>query len=175
MRLSQAPIFTIGGVQYYSFFLDINEVNNATDKYLSLDSVKIYTSTTPNQSTTNLSSLGTLRYGQGSGNTVALNYDLESGSGFSDMTLLVPVANFAGALQSDYVYLYSAFGALGVVAASDGIPAGDYSSSDGFEEWAFGAAGGVAAIPEPSSIILGLSAVAGFGGFARWRRRRTAK
>jgi hypothetical protein len=171
IRVGDIPVFVVNGQSYYRFFLDINEVNNGVDNYLSLDAVQIYTSSIPNQSTTNVPSLGTLRYDQGA-NSVALDYNLQAGSGKADMTLLVPV--WANPNPNDYVYLYSMFGSMGIVALG-GLPPGDYGTSDGFEEWALGQGGGIGAVPEPSSILLGLTAVAGFGGFAGWRRRRAAK
>jgi len=172
IKLSDVPIFTTGGVAYYSFFLDINESHSAAgDQYLSLDALKIITSNTPNQSSTPLPS-GTLRYDIGSGNGVLLNFDLEPGSGRADMELLVPTSLFAGA--ETYVYLYSKFGVLGTLGAGNafGAPPGIYSNSDGFEEWAFGRSGSGPIVPEPSSIVLALSAFAGLGGLAGWRQHR---
>jgi len=178
IRVSDLPILSVGGTSYYSFFLDINESNNASDKYLSLDELQVITSTTANQSSEPLPA-GTTRYNMnspGPGNGILLNFDLEPGSGRADMEFLVPVANFAGALATDFVYLYSKFGVLGVLGAGNphGAPVGNYGTSDGFEEWALGRAGFIAAIPEPSSVILCLAALGGLGGFTHWRRRRVA-
>ena len=112
------------------------------DRFLSLDDVKIFTSTTANPSSEALPvNLGTLRYDMDAGadSVVVLDYTLNPGSGQYDMELRVPVGNFAGALPTDYVHLYSKFGVLGVnpgTVQGTALPNGDYGVSDGFEEWA---------------------------------------
>jgi hypothetical protein len=168
IQVSQLPIINVGGINYYAFLLDINENNNATDRYLSLDNVKIITSTTPNQSSEPLPT-GTTRYDMDAGgnNTVVLDYTLNPGSGQYDMELRVPVSAFAGALPSDYVYLYSAFGGLGVNPA--GLPAGDYGTSDGFEEWSLNPNTTVITVPDggATAILLGLGLI-GFGAGRRF-------
>jgi PEP-CTERM motif len=153
VALSSVPIFTQGGVSYYSFFLDINEANNAIDKYLSLDLLTVTTSPTANQSSTPLPT-GTTRWSMAATDNIVLNFDLESGSGRADMEFLVPLSAFAGALPTDFVYLYSSFGALGINPS--GLPAGNYGNSGGtFEEWALGRSGGsVPSVPEPNSLLL---------------------
>jgi hypothetical protein len=119
------------------FLLDINQTN--ADALLSLDNVQIYLSGTPNQSTTNVSSLGTLVYSLDTAtadNRVELNYALNSGSGSGDMFLDISkslfdtaFSSFFGGASSDaqknqtYLYLYSSFG----------VP---NNNNDGFEEWA---------------------------------------
>jgi hypothetical protein len=152
IRLSDIPIFTLGGVSYYSFFLDINESDTATDRYLSLDKLTVLTSTTANQSTEELpTAIGTItRWDMGAGDNIILNYSLEPGSGRADMEFLVRVSDFAGALPTDFVYLYSRFGALGVDPA--GLPPGNYNNSDGFEEWSLGRSNTV--VPEPNALVL---------------------
>ena len=182
ITLATVPVQTIGLVDYYSFFLDINEEGNDSDKYLSLDNVMIFTSTVANQSSEPLP-VGTLRYNMdaGSDNTVLLNFDLEPGSGRADMELLVPTSLFTGALGSNFVYLYSIFGGVGTNPGA-GFPAGNYAASDGFEEWARGTGTfeepppppppDIDSVPEPASLLLvgsGLAAAAA----ARRRRRQS--
>jgi hypothetical protein len=147
IQVSDLSIYYVGNVPYYSFFLDINESNGTggqgvdADKYLSLDALSIFTGTTANLSTTDVtdpSPLGTLRYNMVTATDVFLDYNLNTGSGKADMVLLVPLTNFAGALQTDFVYLYSMFGSFGTGDPAGTAPFGNYGASDGFEEWALG-------------------------------------
>jgi len=197
ITVSDLQTVHIGTTDYYKFELDINEASqNNTDAFLSLDNIVILTSTTKNQSSTPLPA-GTTRYNLDAvnDNSIVLNFLNEPGSGKYDMNLFVPVSNFSGALATDFVYLYSAFGGLGTVAANTVhgfndadpggihfIPAGVYSGSDGFEEWALnptavpcpptdpacGPIGG--AVPEPASLLLLGSGLAAFSTAAARRR-----
>jgi hypothetical protein len=156
-------VFTPGGpaIASYEFILDINQL--ASDPLESLNAVQIYTSTTPGQTTPNITSLGALRYnmdntaGAGAGNgsagdsTVTLDYRNFTGSGQADMVLYVPVSFFGA--TSDYVYLYSFFG----------VPD---NNNDGFEEWAHRDSS--TAVPLPQAAFMGL---AGLTGLAATRRR----
>ena len=155
----------IGGTLYYQFFLDVNENNNSTDRYVSLDDIRVITSTTPNQSTTPFPT-GTLVWDMNDNDHVLLDFNLEPGSGYADMTFNVPVALFGGAADSTFVYLYSLFGELGVVGARD------YGTSDGFEEWAFMLGESTTEVPDGGS-TLGLLGMALLGlGYARRRFAR---
>ena len=153
---------------YYTFLLDINEVGNSVDQYLSLDQLRIFSGpVAANQNTTDVDGvspfpLGTLRYDMGAGNGVLLNYGLEPGSGRADMVLEIPI--WAGSSPTDQVYLYSSFGALGVVGTRN------YGASDGFEEWALNTQ--LVPTPEPSTFALyGLGAsMLLVGGW--WQKRR---
>ncbi len=136
-----AYIFNQGSGQfdaYYQFLLDINENSNAQgQQFLSLDAFKIYQSNSGTLSNYNAST-GTfnnqaqyLAYDLDAGGNkwVALNYDLNAGSGVGDMSVYVPVSKFNNA---NYVYVYSQFGQQ---ASSPGFL---WESSAGFEEWSIG-------------------------------------
>jgi hypothetical protein len=167
VRLSDLGTVTCGATTCFQFFLDINE-SGGGQEFLSLDDIQIRTGTTASPTTETLSSLGTLRYQMDSpgtsNNTVLLDFSLEAGSGKSDMTLLVPVSLFGGALQTDFLYLYSHFGSVG----------GVYDSSDGFEEWSFRAGSGFVPIPEPSTYALYALGAAMLFVSGWWQKRRTA-
>jgi hypothetical protein len=179
IQVSQLTTTIIGGQSYFKFILDINENNNATDKYLSLDALQIYTSTTPNQSAPpaainadgTVSGLGTLRYNMDTvgppavDNGVLLDYTHEAGSGYADLSVFIPVFAAAG---TDYVYLYSKFGVAGVNPA--GFPAGNYGNSDGFEEWAIG----VNPVPAPPTVLLIAAGVPALA-LRRFVRRKKAE
>jgi len=170
IQMSDLRIIIRGGQSYFKFVLDINESKNA-DRFLSLDALQVYTSTTPNLSSASgpnqvtiagngtLPDLGTQRYNMGAGNGVLLDYSNASGSGFADLSVYIPVFSAAA---TDYVYLYSKVGAAGLNPS--GGPAGNYANSDGFEEWAIGQAGtgetdggsggNLEVVPAPAGLIL---------------------
>src|SRR5438067_1293601 len=151
LRVSDVRGVEIGGTFYAAFLLDINESNAGASSLLTLDAVRIYTSPVASQTTTDVSSLGTLRYDLGN-NTVELDAALNHGSGSGDLLMYIPAAALAGAGSGDYLYLYCAFG----------VPHG---SDAGFEEWAN--FGNVPAVPAPGALVL-----AGIGGILVLRRKR---
>ena len=163
IQVSDLPTFLVGGVLYYGFVLDINENSGGTpdNSGVSLDQIIVITSTTANQSSEPLPS-GTTRWsmdGEGGGtanDTIYLAFD--EGSGKADMTLLVPVTAFGTALQTDFVYLFSAFGGAGSVNPPGTAPLLNYGQSDGFEEWAL-PFGGTVVTPDggATAALLGLS------------------
>ena len=128
LLLSEVPIVTIDGTQYYEFRLDINQLNNLS--LLSLDEIKVYTSAVADGEATGLitgswfTNNADLVYDMdGAGNTsVLLDAGNSSGSGSSDMFFYVPLANF-GAVDPDdtYVTLYSEFGGATTLDGSDGL------------------------------------------------------
>jgi len=161
IQLSSVPI--VNG--FYEFLLDINQTN--ADPILSLFEIQIYTrasalATNPNggndPTTINFGgALGTLRYDLDSGingdSKVQLDYSRNAGSGSGDMLMYVPVGLFGP--ESDFVYLYSAFG----------LPD---NNNDGFEEWALRERVG-SVIPLPTAGAMGLAGLCGLGAV---RRRR---
>jgi hypothetical protein len=182
IQLQDVTTIVIGGVTYYQFFLDINENNNAEDKYISLDDLVVLVSGTPNQSSEPLpNAAGTSTvWALPTDSHILLDYSLQSGSGFADMTFLVRQSDFTavGATGTSYVYLYSQFGEVGADFAArtagqnaNGVAsaAGDYDGSDGFEEWAYNLEGGPPVVPDGGTTIslLGL----GMLGLGYLRRR----
>jgi hypothetical protein len=150
----QTTTVTISGTSYFKLLLDINQSGNGNNTFLSLDQLQFYTSPTGGQTTTTVSSLGTLRYSFSPGDRVDLDASRNPGSGGGDMFAYIPTSAFAGANSTDFVYLFSHFGTT-------------YESNDGFEEWAL-----VAAIPEASTFfpVIGLL-VAVFASYELRRRK----
>ena len=126
LRVQDLAAVNIGGTFYYEFRVDINEVKSGNNPLISLDQFKLYTSASA--TITSLTDLGgaTLRYDLDnlSDRTVLMKQD-SSGGGTDDYSVYVPVNLFAGALPTDFVYLFAQMGAKG----------GDYEADDGFEEW----------------------------------------
>jgi len=158
LTIGQVPIRNIDGSDFYEFILDINQTN--ANPLLTLLQVKIYTSLVGSQTTSNVDSLGTLRYNMDAGenSSVELDYSRGSGSGQGDMNLYVPVSAFGGVGGSTFVYLYSEFGEPG------------QPTNDGFEEWAVrDVTVNPPVIPLPGAAGMGL---AGLLGLATLRRRQ---
>jgi hypothetical protein len=146
---------TIAGQNYFKLLLDINEPGGSKST-VTLNQLQFYTSPIGSQTTTNVSSLGTLRYSFGPGDLVNMDAARNHGSGSGDMYAYIPVSAFAGTASSDFVYMYCAFGGT------------DFQSQGGFEEWALV----VNPIPEASTIfpIIGLLAAVFSTQFVRRRQ-----
>jgi hypothetical protein len=151
LHLNELGTITRNGVSYYAFELDANETGSGQpNRLLSIDDIRIYTSSSSpfvgaggsigndNQAHTaiNNDTVGTLRYAQnepnGTANFVLIDASRRtegstSGSGSSDMLVLVPTSLFAGAGANDFVTFYTLNGAHD--------EAGDDGSDAGFEEW----------------------------------------
>jgi hypothetical protein len=173
IRMSDLNLVTVGGVNYYEFLLDVNEAVGHQNEFISLDRLQIYTSTIGSQTTEVLNNAGTvnqtvglasstLRYNLDSGgidNAVLLDYSRNEGSGSGDMIAYIPASLFQGAGATDYVYLYSQFGAT----ISGGV---SFTSGAGFEEWWVLQS---QPIPEPTTIFAGLFLIGGLGWLERSR------
>jgi hypothetical protein len=136
---------TLGGTSYFKLLLDVNEPGGSKS-LISLDQLQLYTSSIGSQTTNDVSSLGTLRYTFGSGDSVILDAARNHGSGSGDMYAYIPTSDFAGTKTSDFVYLYAHFGSTD-------------PSQSGFEEWALVNA---APIPEMNTLlpVIGFFAIA---------------
>ena len=161
------------GIDYVEFILDINQTKD--NPLLSLDNVQVYASTSNTLSgmdpaaCTLTGASCVYDMDAGSNQAILLNYTLNNGSGNGfDMSLFVPTSVFNGFTPSaTYVYLYSAFGAVG----------GAYAENDGPEEWAYNRcpAGTVCwtpphDAPEPGTLaLIGISLLS---GVAVERKRR---
>jgi hypothetical protein len=163
IKFSDLQATTINGIQYFGFSVDINEPNGAKSE-ISLDALRVYTSSTLQTSTSTNSngffngSLGTLRYDLGA-NQIIYN-DTDSGSGEGDINIYIPVSFFAGAQANDYVYMYQRWG------NSD-------MSEGGFEETAL--IRGLTPIPEMSTFFPIIGLLVAVGSTHVLRRRRMAR
>lgn len=175
ITLSEVPVVNISNTNYREFLLDINEADQgpASGRFISLDEVQLFMGGTANNSVETLSGSGILQHDgtliyqmdAGMDNWVALDFQLNSGSGSGDMFLFVPDSLFAAFGPTDVVTLYSEFGQQGV-DPSDGMGGnfiGNFGSSAGFEEWA------VRVIPEPATLA---SLAIGLCCLGSYRRRQ---
>jgi hypothetical protein len=151
---------TIGSTDYYSFQLDANEPQSGTESLISLDKLKIYTSSDPA-----LSSLGGLTplYDMDaiSDQTVYIETALKPGSGTDDVTLYIPKSFFTSVSGTDYMYFYTQFG------LSDLDPG--LVTDATFEEWR-GLQGPGNEVPEPSTVLLLGSGLIGLMGITRRKK-----
>src|SRR5207247_8292690 len=99
---------SLGRVSYFKLFLDVNEPGGKRS-LISLDQLQFYTSSVSGQTTSNVASLGTLRYTFSSGDSVILDASRNHGSGSGDMYAYIPTSDFAGTKTSDFAYLYPHF------------------------------------------------------------------
>lgn len=139
LQVQDLQVTTIGNVGYYGFVVDINEPNSSASKPISLDALKIFTSSTL-QSSTSTDALGHFNGSLGNlvfdlGNNSVSYTDAQHGSGSGDINIFVPVALFAGAKPTDYVYVYQRWNA----------------TQGGFEETA--TLTGNVVVPEPATAL----------------------
>jgi hypothetical protein len=142
---SAIPVTQVGSTLYRQFFLDSNDAGS--DPYMSIEVIKLFLD---NQK--NLTDYDPLAetFGNDAGTTAAKVWDLdgagdqtilmntqglESGSGVSDMSVLVPNSLFPascayGSLTcTTYVIFYTEAGGGGIIGDRD------YNTTAGFEEW----------------------------------------
>lgn len=118
----QTTAVVLNGTSYFQVLLDVNEPGG-TRSLITLDQLQFYTSSQGSLTTTDISSLGALRYSFGVDDAVILDASRNHGSGSGDMYAYIPTSAFAGTESSDFIYMYVHFG--------DADP-----SQGGFEEWA---------------------------------------
>jgi len=129
LHVGDLAAVTIDGKAYYAFELNANEKGKGKDALLSIDNIRIYTSTTDTAGIVGnnvgaLDSLGTLRYAQNplltstagfnTANSVTIDASKKDGKkdpkkdgDSSDLIVYIPVSNFAGAGAGDNVYFYN--------------------------------------------------------------------
>jgi hypothetical protein len=152
---------------------------------LSLDSFQLYVNNNPSATplvtnNSNLSQLGNLVYDLDAGqNRTVLLEERGSGSGSSDLVILVSANVFQGYAPDAKLYLYSAFGGAGTLQqTSGGVPTGTnltFTSTGGFEEWAYSRDGmPFTPVPEASTLVQGalMLFALGWGMMVHNRRRR---
>ena len=174
VKLSDLTTTTVNGVEYFSFLLDINEPNSSATSMISLDALKIYTSSTLLGAVTDINSLGTQRFDLDLPSDSYIKYDdLNSGSGQADIAFFVPTSSFLTASLTDYVYMYQKFGSN---FSADTL----LNSQGGFEETSLGGGVSFNPVPEVGSLvplIAVLGAVLGGPyvrrGFGKLNRRAT--
>ncbi|HLY82426.1 MAG TPA: hypothetical protein VKQ71_05540, partial [Acidimicrobiales bacterium] len=128
MLLSNIPVITVGGHNYWELFADINETNSTSR--ISLNKLEVYFTDNHNLTGYPFTGHATQEYAF-SGN-ILIN-DVNAGSGEADLRYRIPVDSIAippdcgylDAACSTYFVLYSEWGTSGVTYNSDG----------GFEEW----------------------------------------
>ena len=159
----QSTAVTVNGTLYFKILVDLNEPNGAKST-ISLENIQFYTSQNGSQTTTNLSSLGTLRYSMdtaGGDNTVLFDAGRNHGSGSGDAFLYIPASAFAGTNANDFVYMYVNFGNA------------DVTTAGGFEEFAL--VRNLAPVPEMSALFPIIGLLVAVGSTRILRRRRMAQ
>lgn len=169
IMLSAVPTVDQGGTTYREFLLDINEPNGKKSK-ISLDELRFFIADSPtltgyDEGSNKLagnSAVWDMDTGPAGDSGVNLDYDLFSGSGESDLKVLIPTDVF-GTDESKYVYLFNRFG-------------DQYLAGDGYEEWwvriTSGTVPPTTKIPAPGSLALLAGGLLGLAGLRRRARPR---
>ena len=135
------------GMTYREFKLDINK-SQGQNEFMAISELKLFLTDVPNitgyndTATFNAAGEGTLAWDMGD-HVVLMDYSLESGSGASDVTLLVKSSVFStiedcsyGSTEcTTYLVLWSEYGAYFNTDATPLYPNRTWENNDGFEEW----------------------------------------
>jgi len=125
VTLGNFAVMNVGGVDVFTFVLDINQ--KKSDSLLSLDHVSIFIgdgSLTGYDAATDTLGGVAATWAMGADDIIGLDYSLAAGSGRGDMFLYVPVSLFANYDGDDHLQLYSLFG-------------DPENNNAGFEEWSY--------------------------------------
>ena len=131
--VSNIPVVTIGGVNYWELFADINDGNGGANSKISLNDLEVYFTADHNLTGYPFTSTATKEYDFAG--SILIN-DVNQGSGRGDLRYRIPVAGipiaadaphcgYRDPLCTTYFVLYSRWGTTSAAYASDG----------GFEEW----------------------------------------
>ena len=159
LQLGELATINVGGIDYYQFTLDIDEPNNGPKRYISLDMMDLYVAGRGDiESYAALTGEGALRWsldGAGDATVYLDGGNLSSGNGGDDMQALIPKSAFAGVSGSQYLYLYSKFGATTGMRADTRISSTDpnFDSDASFEEWR-ALRGSTPQVAEPGTVTL---------------------
>ncbi|WP_193213556.1 PEP-CTERM sorting domain-containing protein [Luteolibacter marinus] len=164
----------------YIFVVDINENNSATDRFLSLDDLKIWVGGTtdpavlPETLNDMMSTLGVPVYDMnpaGQQNFALLDATLSTGSGGGDVFVFVPKSYFPqNADPNSFVYIYTSMGSY---TGAPGFGAGatqEQVSIPGKSITGGGIQPGVQVVPVPEPTAISLLGLAGLLGLVRRRR-----
>ena len=168
VTLGDFAVTSFGGVDVFTFVLDINQTN--PDSILTLNHVSIFIgdgSLTGYDAGADTLGGVAATWAMPADDLITLDYALAAGSGRGDMFLYVPVSFFDAFGTDDHLQLYSLFG-------------DPNNNNDGFEEWSYLSCTETEGatcftppddVPEPGTLaLLGL----GLLGVGMTRRRATA-